>query len=85
MKKYKPAYVEWIDSKYCTSNGWEYLEDLPDIEKPSVCYSVGMVLKKTKRVLRLVCNINHMYTAEMQVGGVLDIPTIAIKKLRYLK
>ncbi len=83
MKKYKPVYVEWIDSSFCSAQNWQYLDDLPD-EKPVVCRSAAFLIKKSKKGLRIAHSV-HYQVEGTQLGGVTDIPTICVKKLRYLK
>lgn len=85
MKKYKPVSIKWVDSGLCSSTGWESLDDLDWIDKPIVCYTAGFLIEKNKKMVRIASSINQLKRVNTQVGGVLDIPIIAIKKLRYLK
>ena len=85
MKKYKPVYVKWVDSGLCASTGWEFLDELDAIDKPIICHTAGFLLKKNKCMVRVAGSVNQIHRTTTQIGSVIDIPTSAVKKLRYLK
>ncbi|HAR43055.1 MAG TPA: hypothetical protein DCS07_10580 [Bdellovibrionales bacterium] len=82
MKKYKPVYVEWIDSSYSAVPGWQDIEDLAK-HNTETCYTTGFLIEKTKKAVRIAGSV-HISFDLTELAGVCDIPTFAVKKLRYL-
>lgn len=72
----KTVEIEWVDSKgsYVV---WQFKDEYH--EDIAYCKTVGYLIKKTKEV-----TIVAQSESEDQYGKVFRIPTISIKKLRYL-
>lgn len=82
MKKYKPVYIEWIDS-VATVPVWLSVEEAIDWAKDEDNYKIrqiGFVFKKTKKFLLLISRISPE-----QVGGAFKIPVKCITKIISLK
>lgn len=69
-----PVLVTWIDS--VGSRGWQ-----SKFEKANMtCYSVGHLMSKSKDRITICLN-----THGSNVGEVMEIPLVAVKKIRKLK
>jgi hypothetical protein len=81
MKKYKPVYVEWVDS-VATVAAWLSKDEALEWGKDSGNYKIsqiGFVMKKTKKYLLLASRISPE-----QVGGVFKIPIKCVTKITSL-
>lgn len=74
LHKAVPVLVEWIDS--VQTMGWGELHEPSDMR----CVSVGILVSKTKDRLTLAVN----YDGD-SFGHFMEIPLVAIKKIRKLK
>lgn len=87
-KSYKPlplVLVEWDDSASYVETGWKKSHVVLNDLTPGRIFSVGWVLKKTKRYLTLVA---HGSNEHREVQGEMSIPRgciRSVKRLRILK
>jgi len=72
-----PVYVEWIDS--VGTSGWH---PKSAAEHPSImtCVTVGNLISKTKD--RLIISLS---TSQYQHGDIMEIPVIAVTKIKKLR
>ena len=68
--------IEWVDSK--GMERWEYLDEIEPMP-PSVCYSVGFLIKDNKDYKTIAFGLS-----ETQVLGRTTIPAGCIKSIRKL-
>lgn len=78
MKTMRRVEVEWIDSNF--SRGWGSLDTIRKEMDVATCRSVGYVLEKTPKVLKLI--MSHSGTS---ASDGLSIPRVAIRKIRSLR
>lgn len=69
-----PVYVEWIDSM--SISGWNDNPSRSDLR----CASVGHLIFKDKDRVRISLN-----KSAYQTGEVIEIPMLAVKKIKKLK
>lgn len=69
-----PVLVEWIDS--VQSIGWGELHEPSDL----TCWSAGFLVSKTKDRVTLALNWDGA-----EHGMTMEIPRVAVKKIRKLK
>ena len=76
--KYKLVKVEWEDSRQPVPE-WQWLEDFehPDIVR---CVTVGFLIKDGKNQKAICQNIGD-YKKDMQVSGVITIPSSCISNI----
>ena len=74
MKKLDPVKVYWIDSM--GNSGWGSLREHSNMN----CTTVGHFIEKTKDRLILAMNSSEYFT-----GDHMEIPLVAIKKIKKLK
>lgn len=74
--KITPVQVEWIDS--VQSYGWGSLKEPSDMG----CVSIGHMISKTKDRVTLALNVSPRNGS---VGQLVEIPMIAVKKIKRLK
>lgn len=70
----KPVLVEWIDS--IGVSGWHHVHEKSNMN----CVSVGHLIKKDTDRIIICLNKN-----DQQHGELMEIPKVAIKKIRKLK
>ena len=72
--------VTWIDASMNT--GWSTKEEALKVQPP-VCYSVGWLLKRTRKMVLLV--LSRGEGENSHVADVLTIPAGMVKKVRTLR
>jgi len=83
MKKPKIVYIEWVDS--CSGEeGWEWIDAMPAEYCAANIVTCGMLLSKSKRFIRVAHSMGHANSGRRQAIGVIDIPRVAIQKMKYL-
>ena len=70
--------IQWEDSRGVTT-GWEWKDDVDPLP-PVVIFSVGYLIKDTKRYKTLVQSVS-----DEQILGRLTIPSGCIKSIKKLK
>jgi len=81
---YKLCYIAWDDS-FGVTPGWEETSESKNLE-PISCFSVGWVIGKSDKVIKIASNIildNSSVGVNEQVCGVMVIPVSAITKIHY--
>ena len=81
MIDYDLVKVEWVDSRQPTS-GWEFLEDFEFVNSVK-CVTVGYLIKDEKEQ-KVICQNIGDYKKNMQVSGVITIPSSCISKITAL-
>ena len=76
----KALYIEWEDSCSVGSRVWTDKEDVTR-KGPSLCHSVGFVLKETKDFIALA---GHLVGESGDCSGNMVIPRSAVRRLRRL-
>ena len=74
--KYKMVHVDWIDSH--GANGWGQKVD-EDFDLS--CQTVGFLLKKSKDRISIAQSTSN----QGSIADVIQIPMIAVKKIKYLR
>lgn len=85
MKKHKLEYIEWADS-IGVGSSWEHMENLA--AKLHVCFSVGWIVKETRKVIVVVPHISPKSNEHNSVDsgcGDMTIPKSAIIKRKRLE
>jgi len=82
MKKYQLVLVKWVD--IVSHSGWKTDEDFKQ-EKLAKVITVGFVIKKTKKVLKLGFGIEHGVNNEGYTLNQQIIPMGCILKIKKLK
>ena len=80
MNKIKPVYIEWIDSMHTSGWGHQETDKIGDLR----CYTVGWLINKTKTVISVGLSHTANHT-ERSFGMRLDIPVVAVKKIKHIK
>lgn len=80
MRQLPAVEVTWVDSAH--RSGWERLENRRKYQDVAVCRSVGFLLDRTKKQLRLVQSVDR--ELESAAEG-LSIPAKAVISVRRLK
>jgi len=70
----KPVHVTWVDSMQ--TPGWQTAHKDANL----ICESVGFLADKNKKRIKL-----YMNSSSHCKGDYIEIPRIAVKKMRYLK
>lgn len=73
--KLKPVVVEWIDSN--STGGWMSSYEAADLR----CQTAGFLMKRDKKSVVICQNIS----AGGQRGEFMEIPAVAIRRVRRLK
>lgn len=68
--------IEWVDS--CGSSGWHSPDDFEDWDGPSLCISIGWVMKETETGIALAPHISNIDRRDERVDGLFMIPKVAI-------
>lgn len=76
----KVVEVEWVDSAFRTR--WSDREDARKYQHVATCKSVGYLLSKDKREVRLV---GSQETETRDVSAGMSIPRRAVTKIRVLR
>lgn len=77
------AIVHWLDSRQ-PSPSWMYLGDLPEFS-PVECRSIGWILRHDESMVVLASNIGDVNAEEVQVSGVVQIPTCCVIEIAVLE
>ena len=75
QKAVRMVHVSWVDSM--GTSGWH---NNIDADADIRCESVGFLMDKTEKRVKI-----YMSKNAFQKGDVLEIPTVAVKKIKYLK
>lgn len=81
-EKYRLVKITWQDSRHPFS-GWQWVDEMKEIE-PTICESVGWLVKEDEKVLILAASITTDSDGDSQVSGVVDIPKRAIDDVEDL-
>jgi hypothetical protein len=81
-KEFKLVKVEWEDSRQPIPE-WQFLEgfETPDVVK---CVTVGFLIRDGKKQ-KAICQNMGDYKQDMQVSGVITIPSSCISNITTLK
>lgn len=82
MIDYKMVKVEWEDSRQPIPE-WQFLQDLEPIN-PVKCITLGYLIKDDKDQ-KVICQNIGDYKDDMQVSGVITIPSSCISNITNLK
>lgn len=63
----KIIYIEWYDHCGYTTTQWRFAREYEDLE-PSLCHSIGFVIKETKDYYILAANASDMLNPGVQTG-----------------
>ena len=80
--KVKLVMVEWLDSMRPIAE-WQYLSDYKR-EKPISCISVGFLIHNSDGVTAIAPNMGNISDKNIQMSGVIHIPTCSILKITDL-
>lgn len=85
-KKLEVVAVTWIDSYH--SGGWRGSDELPPIDHEviSECLSVGFLVERGKKFIRLA--LSNDYPSQPGVGRYghfISIPRVAVKKIKKVR
>ena len=83
LKKWAKVEIEWVDSSH--ASGWQdskEIEGTPQIDHRTL----GYVLQTTVKTISVVQSVSDYLREDnsRNVDSVMDIPKVAIKKIRYL-
>ena len=77
--------VEWVDASRLAVGWADFPEEVPE-PKPTLCVSVGFLVRSNKKGITLIPNIADIKNVDNHhVYGGMMIPKSAIKKIRTLK
>lgn len=72
--------VEWIDSQSFTEQRWRHLDEYEN-QEPILCRTVGMVVKRTAKVVVIVLSVSPAAIgAKPNADGSIVIPRAMITK-----
>jgi hypothetical protein len=79
---YRLVKIEWYDSRQPQPE-WQFLEDFkpPDIVK---CITVGYIINENK-IQKSICQNIADYKKDIQVSGIITIPSCCILKITNLE
>ncbi len=81
--KYKPIYIEWLDSFGCTGK-WEDIEDYKS--QPLICKTIGFIVFEDNKVISIASNIAEETELTFnQANGIMSIPKVSIVKRKNVK
>ena len=83
MKNGSLVLVEWEDSAR-PSPIWQHIDELPEPEVIA-CESVGWIISKDKKILRLAPNMGDLLSeSNAQCSGVINIPMCSVQVIKIL-
>ena len=81
MSDYKLVTIDWVDSRQPDS-AWKFVSDA-DGQPIVKCLSAGWLIGQNDEVTTLAPNLGDIDDEDIQVSGVIRIPTVSITRIVF--